>query len=197
MKHIYQIVKNTANQIESEFVPLLEIVSSISPRNFMEIGTDRGGTFLAFEKISQPDGIRISLDIPRAGFWGFDFAKLKSEMIERGNILVHADSHSQTAFQAVKTALSLEKLDFLFIDGDHSYDGVKQDYEMYEQFVRTGGIIAFHDIKDTEKHRSQGCFVSQFWRSLDVDGKIELCSSDNWGGIGVMRKTTTSRLCAP
>ena len=50
MKHIYQIVKNTANQIESEFVPLLEIVSSISPRNFMEIGTDRGGTFLAFEK---------------------------------------------------------------------------------------------------------------------------------------------------
>jgi predicted O-methyltransferase YrrM len=38
------------------------------------------------------------------------------------------------------------KLDFLFIDGDHSYEGVKKDFEMYSPLVRSGGLIAFHDI---------------------------------------------------
>ena len=45
-----------------------------------------------------------------------------------------------------------EKLDFLFIDGDHSYDGVKADFEMYAPMVRPGGLIAFHDINPD--HRS-------------------------------------------
>ena len=38
------------------------------------------------------------------------------------------------------------KVDFLFIDADHSYEGVKKDFEMYSLLVRKGGIIAFHDI---------------------------------------------------
>jgi len=42
--------------------------------------------------------------------------------------------------------LNGEPLDFLFIDGDHTYEGVKRDFEMYSPLVRNGGIIAFHDI---------------------------------------------------
>jgi hypothetical protein len=34
----------------------------------------------------------------------------------------------------------------LFIDGDHTYEGVRRDFEMYSPLVRKGGIIAFHDI---------------------------------------------------
>ena len=34
-------------------------------------------------------------------------------------------------------------LDLLFIDGDHSYEGVRQDYKMYSKLVRDGGLIAF------------------------------------------------------
>ena len=39
-----------------------------------------------------------------------------------------------------------ELVDFLFIDGDHSLEGVKLDDEQYGQLVRSGGIIAFHDV---------------------------------------------------
>ena len=38
------------------------------------------------------------------------------------------------------------KVDFIFIDADHSYEGIKKDFEMYSLLVRKGGIIAFHDI---------------------------------------------------
>ena len=41
-----------------------------------------------------------------------------------------------------------EKLDFIFIDGDHTYEGVKKDYEMYYTLMKKGGIIGFHDLVD-------------------------------------------------
>lgn len=36
-------------------------------------------------------------------------------------------------------------LDILFIDGDHSYGGVKADWEGYKGFLRAGSIVVFHD----------------------------------------------------
>jgi len=39
------------------------------------------------------------------------------------------------------------KLDFLFIDGDHSYDGCHQDWVDWSPLVREGGIIALHDAQ--------------------------------------------------
>jgi len=38
------------------------------------------------------------------------------------------------------------ELNFLFIDGDHTYEGVRKNFEMYSPLVRRGGIVAFHDI---------------------------------------------------
>ncbi len=40
-------------------------------------------------------------------------------------------------------AFNGEPVDFLFIDGDHLYDGVKIDFELYKKLVRPGGLIAF------------------------------------------------------
>jgi hypothetical protein len=37
------------------------------------------------------------------------------------------------------------KIDFLFIDADHSYEGVKLDFELYSKLVKKTGIIALHD----------------------------------------------------
>jgi len=37
-------------------------------------------------------------------------------------------------------------VDLLYVDGDHSYAGVKADVEMYGPLVRPGGLIALHDI---------------------------------------------------
>jgi len=36
-------------------------------------------------------------------------------------------------------------LDLLFIDGDHSYEGVKADWEAYKDFLNPGAIVVFHD----------------------------------------------------
>lgn len=36
-------------------------------------------------------------------------------------------------------------IDFLFIDGDHGYEGVRADWLLWSPLVRPGGVVAFHD----------------------------------------------------
>ena len=37
-------------------------------------------------------------------------------------------------------------IDVLFIDGDHTYAGVRQDWLMYRSLCARGALVAFHDI---------------------------------------------------
>jgi hypothetical protein len=39
------------------------------------------------------------------------------------------------------------EIDFLFIDGDHTYDAVSQDFELYFPKVKKGGLIFLHDSR--------------------------------------------------
>jgi hypothetical protein len=40
------------------------------------------------------------------------------------------------------------KIDFLFIDGDHSYDGVKLDFNLYSTILSDNGVIIIHDTDE-------------------------------------------------
>jgi predicted O-methyltransferase YrrM len=89
--------------------------------------------------------------------------------------------------EKVKSILGKRKLDFLFIDGDHTYEGVKKDFEMYSKLVKKGGIMALHDIVyhpfDPE------CQVDKFWNEIKKIYKTkEIISSQSqtWAGIGLV-----------
>ena len=40
-----------------------------------------------------------------------------------------------------------EEFDFILIDGDHSEAGVLRDMELYMPLLRSGGLVAFHDVQ--------------------------------------------------
>jgi hypothetical protein len=50
------------------------------------------------------------------------------------------------------------QIDFLFIDGDHSYEGVKTDFELYSKLLSDQGIIAIHD---TDKEYEKALIISE------------------------------------
>lgn len=52
---------------------------------------------------------------------------------------------NQTSDEFRKT-LGDEKVNFIYVDGDHSYDGVKKDLGNYYDCVSKGGIFAGHDF---------------------------------------------------
>ena len=74
------------------------------------------------------------------------------------------------------------KVDFLFIDADHSYEGVKKDFEMYSLLVRKGGIIAFHDIIPSGYPK-----VYKFWNEVKYE-YLEIIKDRNQNcyGIGII-----------
>ena len=85
------------------------------------------------------------------------------------------------------------KLDFLFIDGDHTYEGVKKDFEMYSRLVKENGVIAFHDIvpHDQRHDQHQVVGVHKFWEEIKYKyDYIEIVRDWNqgWAGIGVLFK---------
>jgi predicted O-methyltransferase YrrM len=89
----------------------------------------------------------------------------------------------------------MSKIDLLFIDGDHSYNGVKKDFTDYSPLVRKGGWIAFHDIipaglKDEGVQRGGWTGgVPEFWnevkRTCEHFEIIENTQQDG-SGIGVL-----------
>ena len=42
-------------------------------------------------------------------------------------------------------ASKVEKIDLFFIDGDHSYEAVKKDWQLYSALLTKGSIVIFHD----------------------------------------------------
>lgn len=44
-----------------------------------------------------------------------------------------------------QVATYVKSVDLLFIDGEHSYEGVKADWNAYNGFLKTGSIVVFHD----------------------------------------------------
>ena len=83
---------------------------------------------------------------------------------EQKLFLLRVDSHKEETLKQVKAILGMTKLDFLFIDGDHTYEGVKKDFEMYSVLVKQEGIIAFHDIVPGSGENDGG--VPKFWGKI-------------------------------
>lgn len=52
-------------------------------------------------------------------------------------------------------------LDFVFIDGNHSYEFVKKDMELYYPKVRYDGIFAGHDYSHGDINKALGEFVQE------------------------------------
>ena len=48
-----------------------------------------------------------------------------------------------------------EEIDLLFIDGSHTFESTRADYESWKEKIRVGGILAIHDIYDSELEGGQ------------------------------------------
>ena len=98
--------------------------------------------------------------------------------------LIRVDSHERKSLEKVKEILNNQKIDFLFIDGDHTYESVKKDFKMYSPLVRTDGIIAFHDI--VWGHPVNVGRVPIFWNEIKSNFNfIEIVQDWNQGGFGI------------
>lgn len=179
------------SQRKSEILELLRIMKELKPRVLLEIGTALGGTLYLFSKAASEDALIMSVDLPGGSFGGgYPFWKIpvykyfgsRDQQVR----LIRKDSHRLETVDKVKGILKGRMLDFLFIDGDHTYPGIKQDFELYSGLVRRDGIIAFHDIISPP---GSNYGINQFWNEIkDSYRHLELVEDKNQKeyGIGII-----------
>jgi predicted O-methyltransferase YrrM len=183
----------TPQQKPTEIRELFRRVQELRPRAVLEIGTNYGGTLFLFCRAAAPDATVVSLDLPGGQFGGgYSALRIPYYRAFAANTqrlrLLRMDSHSARAHKAVRRALAARPLDFLFIDGDHSYAGVRQDFVQYAPLVRPGGLIAFHDVATVAPEIGVG--VPQFWQEVKARHEHEEFVEQGEGvamGVGLIR----------
>ncbi len=168
-----------AEQKLSELAALLDMVALLAPDTILEIGGLRGGTVWAFAQVV-PDARIVVVD-------NF-FMDGRLEYAGR-HILIQGDSHNPETLREVGAQCGA--INLLFIDGDHSYAGVRQDFEMYAPLVPPGGLVALHDVCVEQPLAVRDAHdVVPFWHQLQgVYGDAsEIYAEDEgcWGGIGII-----------
>jgi cephalosporin hydroxylase len=180
-------------QVLSEFEQLARVVEQKKPKVVVEIGTNTGGTLFVFTKLADTQATVVSIDLP-GGKGGGGYPEYKTNFFKsfacagQQMHFIKSNSHLPETVAQLKTILNNREIDFLFIDGDHSYEGVKRDFELYSPFVSPHGIIAFHDTKIyPDEHWIK---VGRFWNEIKNKYIFQEFSDGgfDWGGIGMIIK---------
>lgn len=173
-------------QKRSEILALATAVAALKPKVVLEIGTARGGTLLIWSSLASQQVISCDLVHREAQ------KPLLEALPPPGSTcrvqLLTGNSHDAAFKQRVAQALAGQKADFLFIDGDHTESGVAADFNDYKEFVRPGGIIAFHDIIENQPLPDNQVF--HFWKQVKQGLAVEEFVNDPQQcgfGIGIIR----------
>jgi predicted O-methyltransferase YrrM len=169
-------------QIPRELIELARIVREQGPRTMLEIGSATGGTLFVLCQMANPQAKVVSIDLPGAAFGGGYKAyriPIMRRLKQYGQklYLLRTNSHSPETLLRVREILQNEKIQFLFIDGDHSYEGVAQDFNTYSPLVAPGGIIGFHDI--VKAPAAAGGEVNRFWNEIKLKFRHREIISDS------------------
>ena len=162
-------------QIYDELRRLVSVLNRSDIHSVVEIGSELGSTLLVWSKLFSP--LRLfSVDLNSYPHVVGKTVELedqwKSWMGKNQTLdVIWGDSHAQATKDRLRSSLALRGLtqvDFLYVDGDHSEAGVEQDYNMYKEFVRSPGIIMFHDVlpypgRESDGEKGLGVGVYKFW----------------------------------
>ena len=165
-----------ALQKPAELAEALAHFNELKPEVIVEIGCDAGGTLWAWRHL-RPRRL-IGVDLPKAGF------STGRDLDATGAEIIYGDSHHRSTLTALMELLNGDRIDVLFIDGDHTYQGVRADYELYSPLIRPGGIVAFHDICVHPGRADVGVYL--LWQQLDGQKTEIVTAPATWGGFGLL-----------
>lgn len=158
----------TPKQIAEAILELLKY----NINTYAEVGVYKGGTYLLMNnllKLKNPNLESIGIDI--------------SDRNLTSDIKKYINLHIGTSkdFEG-------QPFDLVFIDADHSYEGVSTDYQNLGQYAK---IVMFHDIND---NRCPG--VVKFWKEIKENKKYKefkyQTNGENVHGIGLLFNNQTN-----
>jgi len=146
------------------------LTEAVQPRKIVELGTYNGFSYLTFCQAVRRMGLATAcyaVDTwggdKHSGFYGEDVYSRLVEINER-----HYADFSRLLRCEFDEALPLipdESIDILHIDGRHTYEDVKHDFESWRPKISGRGVVLFHDTN--EKRQDFG--VWRFWSEVAAE----------------------------
>lgn len=173
------------------------LARTLRPRNVVAIGSFRGFVPLvlgkAIEDNAEP-GRLLFIDPSLVDDFWKDAEAVRAHFADHG---VHCvEHHLMTTQQFAKSPqmAALDSVDMLFVDGFHSYEQARFDYETFEPLLTEQAIVLFHDSvrvrtsgmygKDEEYDHRVKCFMDELKR----DAGLQVMDLPLGDGLTLVRK---------
>ena len=123
--------------------------------HIVEIGVWHGVTTCVLRKAMAADGVLWAVDPFPAGQLGISLqqpiARAEVRRIRNGRVR-WIRTTGERAAEIYRDARG-PAIDLIFIDGDHSYDGLARDWRAWSPLVAHGGVVCLHDSRSTAERR--------------------------------------------
>ena len=159
---------------------LFGLVRRMKARRVIEIGRYKGGSTLTIAAAMSGEGT----------FWSIDLGEKEARLHQRGTNRTFDDEIrdicarfglSVTLLVGDSRTIEVEtgEVDLVFIDGDHSYEGVKNDFERFGRRVKVGGAVLFDDACDEAVFHTHSESVGKLLDEIVAQQSFRLVKSVN------------------
>jgi predicted O-methyltransferase YrrM len=116
-------------------------------RRLVEVGVWHGVTTCRLRRVMAADGVLFGVDPYPPGRLGFSAQRVIARREVSGSPRGEVRWLRLTGEEAARRLAEAGEppVDFVFIDGEHSYDGLRRDWEAWSGLVAPGGVAALHD----------------------------------------------------
>ncbi len=165
----------------------LWVIEAVKPRLFVELGTHKGDSYSAFcQSVSE-------LGLPTACYAVDSWEGDEHSGLYGDEIFAELSAYNQRKFGGFSTLLRMYfdnalsyfddgTIDLLHVDGYHSYEAVKVDFDKWVSKLSSRGVVLFHDI--VVRERDFG--VWKFWDEVKTRyPSIEFTHSNGLGVLAV------------
>jgi len=137
------------DQVSTEgLLDLIKELGDNSDKTMIEIGSFVGESTVlfaqSFKKVIAIDPFEADYDPQDSTSYFFDFDNVYQTYLDRITVYSNIETIVDTSNDAVKELVGKE-FDFIYLDGLHTYEGVKTDIQNYLPLVKKGGVIGGHD----------------------------------------------------
>lgn len=168
---------------------LYGLARSIKPQVCVEIGSARGrsATAVGLALRRNGGGKLYAIDPHSVTTWNdknsVDSFAIITENLQKAGVTEWVEIVRQTSGDAAKGWT--KKIDLIFIDGDHSYEGVKADWDLFLPHLNEFGVVVFHDtlwdLRPDGVHNRADMGVPRFVEELRAAGYPVITIDQNFG----------------
>lgn len=177
-------------QIQSELTRLVELIVSEGVRSYLEVGVRYGGSFETIMSALPPRSMGCAVDFPGGNFGDENSVPIFLESVKRLRAKDYSVNYvfgPSGSEDVISRARQFAPYDALLIDGDHSYQAVKEDFNNYADMAR---IVILHDIAaphDVRSKTGKPVEVPAFWQEIKQSyHHTEIIEPGSDMGIGVI-----------